>query len=217
MSMHLFRLDDPQHIETVELLPWFANGTLDPVEQSKVEQHLGECITCRNELRNVRAMLTQITAMDDPDPAAAHGFIRVKARIEQIDSGLGRRLSMRKLAAQWLGSSPWIKGAVLAQAALVMALASYAFLAKPKPQFYHTLAATPTPATTRTKIVVVFDHASAERKIRDVLTRVDARIVDGPTSEGAYTLEVAHERQREILEELRRQSIVTLAEPERLR
>jgi hypothetical protein len=124
---------------------------------------------------------------------------------------------MRKLVAQWLGSSPWIKGAVVAQAAIVLILASFAFLPKPQPQLYHTLAATPAPAATRTKIIVVFDHASAERKIRDVLVRVDARIVDGPTSDGAYTLEVARDRQREILEELRQQSIVTLAEPEQLR
>ncbi len=213
--MQLFRSDDPQHIETAELLPWFATGTLEPMEQAKVERHLMECITCRNDLRNIRAMAVKIAAADDPDPAAVFGFSRLKARIEQIESGQGQRVSMRTLAARWLASNPWIKGAILAQAVLVLALASYAFLAKPTPQYYHTLAATPALAGSRTKIVVVFDNASAERKIRDVLVRVDARIVDGPTPKGAYTLEVARDRQREILEELRRQSIVTLAEPER--
>jgi hypothetical protein len=215
--MQLFRSDDPQHIETAELLPWFATGTLDPMEQTKVEQHLMECITCRNELRNIRAMAVKIAATDDSDPAAIFGFSRLKARIEQIESGQGQRVSIRTLAAQWLSSNPWIKGAMLAQTAMILALASYAFLTNPTPQYYHTLAATPAPAATRAKIVVVFDNASAERKIRDLLMHVNARITDGPTSEGAYTLEVARDRQREILEELRRQSIVTLAEPERLR
>ncbi len=215
--MQLFRSDDPRHIETAELLPWFVTGTLDPMEQTKVEQHLMECITCRNELRNIRAMAVKIAATDDPDPAAVFGFSRLKARIEQIESGQGQRVSMRALTAGWLASNSWIKGAMLAQTAMILALACYAFLTNPTPQYYHTLAATPASAATRTKIVVVFDNASAEREIRDVLVRVDARIVDGPTSEGAYTLEVARDRQREILEELRRQSIVTLAEPERLR
>ena len=215
--MDLSRSDNPQHTETAELLPWFATGTLDPEEHAKVEQHLMECITCRNELRNIQAIRAKIVATDDPDPAAGIGFARLKGRIERIESGQGRRVSMRILTAQWLASNPWIKGAMLGQTALVLALASYAFLPNPTPQYYHTLGATTAPATTRMKIVVMFDTASPERKIRDVLIDVHARIVDGPSPEGAYTLEVAQDRQREILEELRRQSIVTLAQPERLR
>jgi hypothetical protein len=213
--MQLIRPENPQHIESSELLPWYATGTLEPLEHTKVEQHLMECITCRNELRNIRAMQAEIASAQDADPAVGFGFARIKERIEKIESGRARSVSMRTLTAQWLASSPWIRGALFAETAMVLALASYVFLANPSPQYYRTLGATPTPATTRTKIVVVFDRAIAEGKIRDVLMGVDARIIDGPSREGAYTLEVAQERQRKILEELRRQSILAAPEPPR--
>jgi len=212
--MQLFHSENPHHTETAELLPWFATGTLEPIEQAKVEQHLMECIACRKDLRDVQAMMLNITDTDNPDPATGFGFSRLKARIEKIETGRRQGISVRTLTTQWLASSPWIRGALLAQTALLLVLSSYLFLANPTPQYYHTLGATPALANTRTKMVVVFNSASAERKIRDVLIRVDARIVDGPTPEGAYTLEVAQDRQRETLEELQRQGIVTLAAPE---
>ena len=53
--MRLYRHDDPQHVQTSELLPWFVNGTLDPEEHTRVERHLADCISCKQELARLRA------------------------------------------------------------------------------------------------------------------------------------------------------------------
>jgi hypothetical protein len=213
--MRLIEPENPQHVESFDLLPWYATGTLDPAEHARVEQHLMGCIACRNELRNIRAMEAEITSAQDSDPAVESGFARIKERIDKIESGRARGISMRALMAQWLASSLWIRGALIAQTALVLALTSYVFLADPGPKYYHTLGAMPELATARSKMIVAFDSAIAEGKIRNVLMRADARITDGPNRQGAYTLEVARERQQELLEELRRQNMLAKPEPAR--
>ena len=213
--MQLIQPENSQHVESFELLPWYATGTLDPAEHTKVEQHLLGCIACRNELRNIRGMEAEIASAQYSDPAIESGFSRIKERIEKIESGRARGVSMRPMMAQWLASSLWIRGALLAQTAMVLALTSYIFLADPAPKYYHTLGAAPELTTARSKMVVAFDSAIAEEKIRNVLMRADARIIDGPSREGAYTLEVARERQQELLQELRRQNMLAKPEPVR--
>jgi len=39
-----------------QLLPWYANGSLSPEESRKVEAHLKDCPTCRQELREIRSL-----------------------------------------------------------------------------------------------------------------------------------------------------------------
>jgi len=42
------------HDRTLELLPWFLNGTLDAAERREVEAHLASCDACREELAATR-------------------------------------------------------------------------------------------------------------------------------------------------------------------
>lgn len=42
---------------TVERLPWWVNGTLEEAEAQRVEAHLVECATCRDELAATRGAL----------------------------------------------------------------------------------------------------------------------------------------------------------------
>ncbi|MEM8932174.1 MAG: zf-HC2 domain-containing protein [Acidobacteriota bacterium] len=39
-----------------DVLPWFANGTLDPAERARVEAHLAECAACRAALDDTLAL-----------------------------------------------------------------------------------------------------------------------------------------------------------------
>ena len=60
---------------------------------------------------------------------------------------------------------------------------------------------------------MVFESARPEREIRDLLLRLNARIVDGPSPEGAYTLDVAAGDRSTVLAQLRHERSVILAEP----
>lgn len=45
-----------RHREIAELLPWYANGTLDPEERAHVERHLQRCAECRRELEELEGL-----------------------------------------------------------------------------------------------------------------------------------------------------------------
>ncbi len=45
-----------QHAEIVELLPWYANGTLESEERARVQAHLQSCSACRMELDEMRGL-----------------------------------------------------------------------------------------------------------------------------------------------------------------
>jgi hypothetical protein len=209
--MRLFRFDDPEHGEATELLPWLVNDTLNSDERARVERHLAQCVGCRHEVENLRALQAYI-ARDDGDPLLTQALGRINARLDQTESAPGPRRILRRIALQWRQTAPWLRGAVMAQAA-VLALLTGMLLAQPAPQYYRTLGATPVRARLDTELVVVFHAALPEREVRSLLLRLHARIVDGPSPAGAYTLQVARGEQQLALAVLRREGSVIFAEP----
>lgn len=209
--MRLFPFDDPVHSEVVELLPWFANGTLDSAERAGVERHLTECIACRHDLESLRT-LRAFYIDNDPDPTITQALTRLQARIDQIEPRPGATGLQHTLVRQWKETRPWLRGAVIAQF-FVLALLAFVMLIQPTPRYYHTLGARAAASSERAAVVVVFDATRPERELRDLLLRLHARITDGPSPEGAYTLEVAAVDQQRLLAQLRQEGLVTFAEP----
>jgi hypothetical protein len=206
--MRFFPFDDPVHREVAELLPWLANGTLAGVEKAKAARHVSECIACRRELEDLRALQDAI-ANDDLDSGATQAFAKLKTRIA-LDQPRSTQHLFDRLASRWHASDFWVRGLLVAQFAVLVLIAG-AYLSRPVPQYYHTLAAPA--AAARGDVVVVFQATTTEREIRDVLLRVHASIVDGPSGEGAYTLKVREGDPQAVLEQLRRQPEVKFCEP----
>ena len=71
---------------------------------------------------------------------------------------------------------------------------------------------TATKMTATGTVVVVFDPAITEAELRRIVRGAGARIVDGPTQGDGYVLELPAERQAAVLEALRAQRAVVLAE-----
>jgi hypothetical protein len=209
--MRLFRFDDSAHSEAAELLPWFANGTLSGVEHSRVERHLARCVSCKRDLANLDALRALVQA-ECSDPAADHALIRLQARIERLESSARPSAVLRSVIGRWQAMRPWLRGAVIAQTALLALLACVWQRPSP-PHYYHTLAAPATPRGAAASIVVVFDASTREEDIRGLLLRLHARIADGPSRDGVYTLEVAAEERQRILAGLRQASNVRFAGP----
>ncbi len=202
MNLRIFRGSDPVHRTTLELLPWYVNGTLAGGERAQVEAHLSACLPCRRELEAQRALQSAVSVLPQ-DPELSRALARVHAQLDAAERGLLRRL--------WDGSHPLLRGAVAVQLVLSVGLTALLVLRSP-PAEYRTLSAG---AGTQeaTGIAVMFNDGRSEQEVRGVLTQLGVRIVDGPTADGAYTLEVDAARRDSALAALREHAAVKLALP----
>jgi len=216
MILRFFRFDDPVHRDTAELLPWLVNGTLDGGERERVESHLAQCVTCRRELEAVRALQAAL-ASDERDPAVASALARLHARLDEDEAGYRPRRLLHMLMRRWREARPAVRRTLAAQCALILVLAGALGIviasSSPPPALYRTLGDTPTATSGRQGIVVVFKGEHAEQEIRRLLVSLNARVVDGPSSMGAYRLELRKGGQQEALALLRADPAVAFAEP----
>ena len=82
-------LQDP-HRRTQLLLPWRANGTLEPDEETSVTAHLEQCAECRDDLQFERELATGWASLV---PETDSGLARVRPRTSV--SPVRRRRAMR--------------------------------------------------------------------------------------------------------------------------
>jgi len=206
--MRLFRFDDPEHHEASELLPWLVNGTLNGLERTRVERHVAECVACTQEVDSLRVVQAVVAHDEEADRQATQALARIKARLQKLE----RKPGAKSIGSQWRQTSPWVRYANAAQF-LVVAILGVALLHQPTPQYYRSLGAVSKPAGAESAVVVVFNETVSERDMRDLLLRLHAHIVDGPTPAGAYTLQVTQSDQAAALAVLRHMSSVVFAEP----
>lgn len=110
----------------------------------------------------------------------------------------------------------WIGGALAAQAALLVAAAVLLpglneTATAPAPASYHALGARA--AAPVANVLVMFRADAPEKDLRAAVKAVQGEFVGGPTPADAYLLRVPAERRDAALETLRRQDVVSMAEP----
>ena len=209
-AMRLFRTDDPAHRTTEELLPWYLNGTLAADERQRVEAHLVQCPRCRRELESQRA-LRAVLAGDEPGRAVERSLERAHDRIDELESGWHPGAIGARLRRGWREARPWLRGALVAQLALVVALAVALIGEHRAPALYRTLgAASAPPGAGGARLSIVVDPVALEDELRGVLAEIGARIVErGP---GAYIVEIAPGREEEALQRLRASALIRSAD-----
>ena len=185
MSGGVIRFDPAAHKVADVLLPWFVNGTLKGDELALVQQHLGECPRCQQEVAWLRDLHAACLAGEaTPGASAAFGNLR-----RQLDAPRQGRASTRpprgssELARWW----PW---ASAAQFAVIVGLGGLLLAGPEAPAPYRTLGARNDTVQAIGSLVVVFDPATTEGEVQRILRGAGARIVDGPTQANAYVLEV---------------------------
>jgi predicted anti-sigma-YlaC factor YlaD len=176
------------HRQTQALLPWHLTGRLDPAEAARVKAHLDICGACRADLAAERRLREAVLSAPPPEDA--------------IDLPPRRRVP---IVAWALGGM----GAIAASLAVAVVTLQPA-RAPARHEIYRTLGAAP--ATGTGEVVVVFDPTCSAEQMRHVLARAGARIVDGPTTTGAYVLRIAHGGRQAAIAALRSSPGVRLAE-----
>lgn len=194
-----------EHERMSELLPWYVNATLDRREAAQVERHLASCADCRKESERFRAVARGQEEGWAPSPAH---FARVMARIDA--PSFGQRL------ASWFKETPRpVRWAFALQGAALVALIAVVAL---RPAVFETLSRPPAAASSRARLHVVFASDLSEEGMRRLLQGARAIIVDGPSAEGVYTVELSlpaadRERAREIADRLAKDPKVRFAAP----
>ncbi len=124
-----------------ELLPWYVNGTLGPQELQRVEAHLDQCPSCREEVQALRALRREIKDVAEPseeDLPGEAGIQRLLSAIENEPEQIRPRPVRPELASGrrfWGGSrTAWQLAAVLV---LAVGLGSLVFRSPDPPQVVH--------------------------------------------------------------------------------
>ena len=208
--LRFFRLDDPEHRKASELLPWLLNGTLEGEERERVERHVAECVRCRQEQDLLRALQAAV-ASAEPDPAIGAAVARLRGRLDELQARRGIRL-WRTLTGGWRESRPWVRALIATQAIIMLGLAVAVLNGGDGAAVYRSLGEV-SPRARGDAVVVVFRDDSTALQISRLLLRLNARLVDGPNTVGAYTLEVPAGQRTSALAMLRGDPTVVFAEP----
>jgi hypothetical protein len=187
---------DAEHLETWPLLPWHGNHTLRPELAARVERHLRSCLVCRRESELLKALATHVK-LSRGDAECEAALARLNARIthrvrrpRQLPWAAAAMLAMSMALLTWTAqnaetSTAWLRNA--------------GFSMNP-PRSEETARRPQGP-----QVNLVFFGDVTERELRSLVLAIGAEVVEGPTSNGIYTL--AFERQMspgEVMEALRR-------------
>ena len=192
---------DP-HREALRLMPWYATGRLDPTERNRVAAHVADCPECRAELEAERALHDAVRTLPvDADASWSAMRERVASLLPPTPRTAFWKTLLRAPAMGWF---------LAGQFALAM-LAMFVLMPSRPTATYHALGSPAIRA--HGNLVVIFRPEANEQAIHDAMVSAGARMVDGPTSAGAYVVAVPAQQRQAALASLQASSAILLAQP----
>ena len=201
MTGRVLQFESGVHKVVDALLPWYVNGTLTPEESDFVRKHLDGCGQCKQEAEWLRELQAAcVTAESAPGGSSALRNLR-------------RQLEARKPGrpgGAWTRGGSWTRWG-LAACLVVLAAFSASVMRDNIVAPYRTLAS-PSSVAVKGSLIVVFDPATTEAELRRMLRDAGARLVDGPTQQNAYVLDVPSAQLEAATRALRAERSVILVE-----
>lgn len=209
MSTH-DKFQAPTHTEATSLA-WYVTGQLSESERHEFTRHLESCAECQAELQSMTELKAELRdafdAQRGPSPRARTALL---AQLEAAaPSHVDRRVPPAKHRSLLEQLSVWLRAPLVPRwapaAALVLILVQAGLLLRmtPNPGPPASEVATRGLATSATRLTIVFNPLASETQIRELLTALGARIVDGPTAAGRYTIEITAADPKTVSEKLR--------------
>lgn len=200
--IHLF---GDRHQDMLRLLPWYVTGQIEPTERDAVMAHLADCADCREEVQAERRLQSAVAGLPIGfDSVTLDESEQEARRVERPRAPLVTAIRRRSFGPAALG---WFLAGQCAVALLVIAA-----IAPPRQEtLYHGLGRSTVEAPG--SMIVIFRPDATEQTIRGALTGIGARIVNGPTSAGAYIVSAPGRKQVSVLRHLRATPAIVLAQP----
>jgi hypothetical protein len=215
------------HRQVWELLPWYVNCTLSEQETLEVQDHLAECLLCQAELNRCKATAAVVRSADDTDwVPSTQQFNTLLAQLERTEkSPVSTRWTRlwQTFTASWESlriAPPAARWVLAGQAALLViasGLIALQFATVPG-EPYRTLSNPVQPVADTVRVHAVFADDLSMGELRKLLLGLQVTIVQGPTSQGVYTVAMSADSnpaaaQTRLLDALRIHPRVLLAEP----
>ena len=181
------------------LLPWYLSGQLSEPERREVERHLTGCPSCSEELESLSALRVQTRDMFVRDAGPSPGVKRAvmsEVRDRAVRPRLIDRIVRATLGLSW---PVWVRG--FAMLLIVGQFGALAWLisgpgASPELTSRSVLA-------DAVRLRIAFNPAAAERDVQGAIRDLGGRVVDGPTADGAYIVELSGGSPQEVSVKLR--------------
>jgi anti-sigma factor RsiW len=185
----------PSHVHReMILLPWYVNGTLAEAEKELVDRHLPTCPACRSELDDLSALRMDLGAAYHAQPGPSSRAART------VLETVAREASARGMPRPQAGSSlervdEWFRSLFLPRwmptlAVLLLAAQIGLLLWVTMPAPEADLVTPRSLGMPGVGLLVEFQQSATEEQIRSLLKTVQGRIIDGPSIEGTYRIEV---------------------------
>ena len=161
-----------------ELLPWFVNKTLSTEEHHTVKQHLESCPQCQQEVALLQQMRRQIkeTSTKSPGDIGLNrllGTIRKDPTIPDVS---------QKTSVSW-----WQTGFAIAASLIIVIQAGLLIDA-----WYISKPVIPLTGSQEHGLVlqVSFTPSTTEPQMREVITAIHGKFIDGPSALGIYRIRI---------------------------
>lgn len=200
--------------ELKEMIPLYLNGTLSEAEKKIFEEAIEKIPELKKEfLEFLEIKNSYMDIQKEVTPPSKNLYKKISERIgakkeSETLSTQAYPEKIKEFFKNLFSSSVFSWGLVVVELIVIFLLILYL----PKEEKYRTLT-----AEHHLKggaiINIVFDSEAKEKEIREVLTKIGANIVSGPTPEGLYKIELKKEKDLEsALKYLKKIKIVKFAE-----
>lgn len=207
--------DESDHSQVQDLLPWYANNTLQADEQQLVRAHLQTCTACQDDLQwqqKLKAGEPAASTVPNVDRALARLLPKLDvqvqaAKVNNTNNFMARLWTL--FTADGKAPARWGMAVMAAQTAVIVGLVAFMALPRQDDSSYRVLGSG---ERSSGNIVVVFKPETTVKDIQRIMSINDARIIDGPTVTNAYLLNVDDARLEQSIRELRSEAGIELVE-----
>lgn len=180
------------HQQTVLLLPWYVNQSLQTEDREQVENHIRSCLLCRRELVKLRKLATAVMELPDLEAAAESSFASLRSKLPAKDyalSSLGNQSSTTSLIR--FTRQRVIQLAIAASLLLTIIPLTLNRIQPNITDNFYTLSDARFTLTNSKQLRIVFAKSLSKNEIATILDSIHGQQLGEPNSVGAITVRLA--------------------------